>query len=97
MEKAFEQAAMGTFEVMLDTSTVEPKQRIDIEAGGAELPDLLVDWITQLLAEVDIKYQFYSKVEVLEISKKDEYTLTAHIWGEEIDLDKHDTLVLFIY
>ncbi len=91
MEEAFEQAAMGTFEVMLDTSTVEPKQKIEIEAGGTELSDLLVDWITQLLAEVDINYQFYCKFEVIKISKNDEYSLTARIWGEEIDLDKHDT------
>ncbi|TFG15222.1 archease [Candidatus Thorarchaeota archaeon] len=91
MEEAFEQAAMGTFEVMLDTSTVEPKEKIEIEAGGAELPDLLVDWITQLLGEVDINYQFYCKFEVLEISRNNDYTLTANAWGEEIDLDKHDT------
>ncbi|MGD9382179.1 MAG: archease, partial [Candidatus Thorarchaeota archaeon] len=36
--------------------------------------------------------QFYSKFEVLEISKKsDGFTLNGRVWGEDIDLERHDT------
>jgi SHS2 domain-containing protein len=92
MEEAFVEAARATFEVILDTSTVDPVQCVEVEVTGLDLKELLVEWIGRLIALVDINGQFYSKFDVDEIAHHDSsYTLSGHVWGEDFDLDKHDT------
>ena len=92
LEEAFEQAAVGTFSVIVDISTVEPLVPVDIDVKGIDLPELLVEWLGHLIALIDIKSQFYSEFEVLEIEKiKEGYTLKGRAWGEGINLERHDT------
>ena len=90
--EAFEEAALGALEVILDTSTVEPTSSIDVRVHGIDLEELLVEWIGHLIASIDINSQFYSKFDIKEISKNAEgFTLNGRIWGEDIDLERHDT------
>ena len=92
LKEAFEEAALGALEVILDTSTVQPIESIDVRVQGIDLEELLVEWIGHLIALIDINSQFYSKFEVLEISKNTEgFTLNGRVWGENIDLERHDT------
>jgi SHS2 domain-containing protein len=92
LEEAFEEAALGALEVILDTSTVQPIHSTDVDVHGIDLEELLVEWIGYIIALIDINSQFYSKFEVLEISKKsDGFTLNGRVWGEDIDLERHDT------
>jgi len=92
LEEAFEEAALGALEVILDTSTVEPVDPIAVSVHGIDLEELLVEWIGYLIALIDINSQFYSKFEVHGISKSDEgFTLNGRVWGENIDLERHDT------
>ncbi|MFQ5831322.1 MAG: archease [Candidatus Thorarchaeota archaeon] len=92
LESAFEEAALATFEVIVGTSTVRPKNPIDISVQGIDLEELLVEWIGRLLALVDINVEFYSKFEIQEISESPEgFSLKGRVWGEEIDLDRHET------
>ncbi len=89
---AFEQAALATFEVILDTSTVNPKDTTEIEVTGTDLEELLVEWIGELISLIDIKGQFYSKFQVDHIEATLEgYVLEARAFGETIDHEKHDT------
>ncbi len=89
---AFEQAAIATFEVILDTSTVAPKDSVVISVTGTDLEELLVEWIGELIALIDINHQFYSKFHVDHIeATQDGYVLEAHVQGEDIDHEKHDT------
>ena len=92
LEEAFEEAALGALEVILDTSTVDPVESIDVTVYGIDLEELLVEWIGHLIALIDINSQFYSKFELLEISKNAKgFILNARVWGEDIDLERHDT------
>ena len=92
LDEAFEQAALGTFAVIVDLSTIEPLVPVDIDVRGIDLPELLVEWIGHLIALIDIKSQFYSEFEVLKIKKtEDGYILNGRAWGEEINLERHDT------
>ncbi|MHA2025177.1 MAG: archease [Candidatus Thorarchaeota archaeon] len=89
---AFEQAALATFEVILDTSTVEPQDTVEISVTGTDLEELLVEWIGKLIALIDIKGQFYSKFHVDHLEATLEgYMLEARVLGENIDHEKHDT------
>ncbi len=92
LKEAFEEAAHATFEVMLDTSTVEPVQSTRVTVSGIDLKELLVEWIGRLIALVDIKSQFFSRFNVAEIAEKpDGWTLEAVIQGEDVDLNRHET------
>jgi SHS2 domain-containing protein len=92
LEKAFEQAAKATFEVILDTTTVSPLESVYLSVQGIDLKELLVEWVGALIALIDTKNQFYSKFEVAEIvHETNGYTLTGRALGENIDFDKHIT------
>jgi SHS2 domain-containing protein len=91
LEEAFEEAALGALEVILDTSTVQPVESIDVTVHGVDLEELLVEWIGHLIALIDINSQFYSKFQVQKISRDAEgFALNGRIWGEDINLERHD-------
>ncbi|MFW9795041.1 MAG: archease [Candidatus Thorarchaeota archaeon] len=90
--EAFEQAALATFEVILDTSTVKPRETVEISITAKDLEELLVEWIGELIALIDINGQFYSTFHVDHVeSTLDGYVLEARALGEKIDHGKHDT------
>ena len=92
LESAFEEAALATFTVIMDTSSVTPTQSIEIESQGLDLQELLVEWIGKLISLIDIEGCFFSKFEVDKISKtEDEFMLKGRALGEPIDLTKHVT------
>ncbi len=92
LETAFEEAALATYEVIMDTSTVRPIQSAEIISHGFDLQELLVEWIGKLISLIDIDERFYSKFEVDEISKgPDGFTLKGRALGEAIDFERHVT------
>jgi SHS2 domain-containing protein len=92
LKQAFEEAALGAFEVILDTSTVEPLYPIEIDLRGIDLEELLVEWIGQLIALIDIESSFYSKFEVSSINQESKgFSMKGQAWGEPINLEKHET------
>ncbi|TFG08132.1 archease [Candidatus Thorarchaeota archaeon] len=92
LREAFEQAAFATFEVILNTDTVRPMESVDVSVQGIDIQELLVEWIGHLIALIDINNQFYSKFEVMSLrAGEEECSLKGRIWGEEIDLDRHET------
>jgi SHS2 domain-containing protein len=92
LKEAFEEAALATFEVILNTDTVRPMEPVDVNVQGIDIQELLVEWIGQLIALIDINSQFYSRFEVLELNENEgSCSLKGRVWGEEIDLDRHET------
>ncbi len=92
LELAFAEAALATFEVIMDTSTVSPLEPTYVSVSGFDLSELLVEWVGHIIALIDLEHKFYSKFEVTMIDRTDEeYYLKGVAWGEEIDLDKHIT------
>ncbi|RLI61073.1 MAG: archease, partial [Candidatus Thorarchaeota archaeon] len=90
LEEAFEEAALAAFEVIVDTTTVEPRDRMTVAVEGIDLEELLVEWIGQLIAMIDLNNQFYSKFKVRSIVEGEPWRLEAEVWGETIDYQKHD-------
>jgi tRNA nucleotidyltransferase (CCA-adding enzyme) len=82
---AFEQAARAALAVVVDLDTVQARERIDI---ACEAPDdvlLLVDWLNAIVFEIATRQMLFSRVEV----EMDGLRLMARLWGELIDLDRH--------
>ena len=92
LEDLFQTCAQATFEVMADTSTIEPKLKETVELSGENLEELLFDWLAELIYLKDSKSLLFGKFEV-KIKQEEGYKLFAAVWGEPADQKKHKVRV----
>ncbi len=91
LEELFENAAQAVFEVMTDTSRIEPRVEKRIEEMGFDLENLLYRWLEDLLVYYDAENMVFGKFKVYNIDRRGEdYVLSASAWGEEFDEKKHE-------
>ena len=88
LEEAFEQAAKGLNDTMIDLSGVRPDREIKIEASGHDLESLLFDWLDKvmllLVADGIVMSEFSAR-----IRKDGGYSLSGVAKGEKLDLSRH--------
>ena len=91
LEEAFEEAAVGVYEVITDTSSIRPARRVDVEVEGSDLENLLYRWIEELLLYTDAEGLVFGIVRVCRIEKRgDTYRIVASAWGEMFDPERHE-------
>ena len=91
LEEAFEQAALGVYEVITDTSRVKPLKRYDIELEGSDIENLLYRWIEELLINTDAEGVVYSIFRVCRIDQENNGAkLIGSAWGEPFDPERHE-------
>jgi SHS2 domain-containing protein len=84
LEEAFEYSILGVYEVMTNTSLVRPKTRVDIEAKGFDLENLLYRWVEEHLVYTDQDQLVFSIFRVCGISREgDEWIIRSSAWGEK--------------
>ena len=88
-EQAFEQAAMALTAVITNIDKVEPEQKVEITCQGIDDELLLLDWLNGLLYEMDTRKMLFSRFEI----QLDKNTLNAVVWGQKIDIQKHQPTV----
>ena len=91
LEEVFENAALAMFEVITDTTKIEPKIEKKIDVESEDEYALLYDWLTELLVIYDSEYLVFSKFEVRIGKKNGEYFLNGIVWGEELNPDVHES------
>lgn len=88
LEEAFENAAKGVNDTMVDLKTVRPDKEIKIIAKGHDLSSLLFDWLDKvmllLVADGIVMSEFSVK-----IKQNNGYSLEGVAKGEKLDLDRH--------
>ena len=88
LEEAFLKAGESVVQTTIDLDTVEEKDKKEVKVKGKELRHLLFNWteevIFQLITEGFAIHRFQ-----ISIKKEEEYELTAQVFGEPIDLQKH--------
>ena len=91
LEEAFGNAALAMFEVITDTSKIEPEIERKIEVESEDECALLYDWLSEFLLLLDVDYLVFSKFEV-KIEKKEEgFSLKGTAWGEEFNPEIHES------
>ncbi len=91
LDEAFENAALAMFEVMTDTSKIEPKIERKIEVESEDEYALLYDWLSEFLVILDSEYLVFSQFNV-KIEKIDNgYSLEGTAWGEEFNPSIHES------
>ena len=79
----FENAAIALFELMVDTSAIEPKTKVQIRLSAASLDELLFKWLSELIFVKDAQEIVFGSFKT-EIKKEKEFLLNAHCFGEPI-------------
>ncbi|MFQ5910381.1 MAG: archease [Thermoplasmata archaeon] len=85
LNEIFANAALGMFNVMTDTSTVERVGEYKVEVESADLESLMVDWLSELLYLFDTQEVFLSGFD-LDI---EDHKLKASVRGEKLDRERH--------
>lgn len=90
LEEAFENAALAMFEVMTDTTKINPGQEDTVEVTAEDEYALLYSWLEALLVKFEVNGMLYSKFKITSLQDTDEeFKLTATIWGEKFNAEKH--------
>ena len=90
LEEAFENAALALFEVMTDTTTVEPRMGDVFEVEGFDELSLLYSWIESFIIAFDVDLKLYSIFKIEKIEKtRNGFKLMSKAWGETFNRAKH--------
>ena len=89
LKEAFEIAGISVIDTILDSSKVEENDSKKLIVKGKDLKYLLYNWLEEMII-LTITDGFAGKKIVLEITKDNEYQINAEIFGEVIDLRKHE-------
>lgn len=86
---AFEQAALALTAVITEPDKVEPVHKVQINCQAPDDELLLVEWLSCLLYEMDVRKMLFSRFQVRIRGNK----LQAQAWGQEIDVSRHQPAV----
>jgi len=89
LENAFKIAGISVIETILDISKVVENDKKILQVKGKDLKYLLYNWLEEIII-LTITDGFAGKRIMVTISKDDEYKIYAEIFGETIDLKKHE-------
>lgn|SRR5574341_22802 len=87
-EELFVNCAKATFEAMVDLKTVTPTLTEKINLENKNLPDLLFDWLSELVYLKDYRGMVFKDFSVI-IDQNSNYRLEAEAKGEKINPQKH--------
>ncbi len=88
LEELLKEAAIATFEVMVDTRDVEARITREVELKNETVDGLLFDWLSELVYLKDADAVLFCKFNV-NIKKNDAYELKADASGDNISPKKH--------
>jgi len=89
LKEAFEIAGISVINTILDRSKVEENSSKKLIVKGKDLKYLLYNWLEEIII-LTITDGFAGKRIVLDITKNDDYQINAEVFGELINLEKHE-------
>ncbi|TRM82036.1 archease, partial [Sulfolobus sp. F3] len=92
LEEAFSNAALAVFEIMTDTTKVQPLEYREVFLNGYDLENLLYKWIEELLYYYDTELMLFSKFDI--VINEENMVLQGKAWGERFNEAKHERRTL---
>ena len=89
LQNAFEIAGKSVVETILDSSKIDEKSKKTVYVTGKDLSYLLYNWLDEIVI-LTITDGFAAKKISVKIDKNDVYGIHAVLFGEEIDIKKHE-------
>ena len=90
LKQLFEHAGLALYDVVCQRERVRPERHVEVVVEGRDAKELLHNWLQALIAEVDVRQMFFSKVEVVNITAT---RLSAMLYGEDMTPAKGKTVV----
>lgn len=84
-ESAFSQAARAMIAAITDVDSVKPAEPVPVSAEAPDDELLLVEWLNAIVFEIATRQMLFSRFDV----EIDGDRLTATLWGEPIDKERH--------
>ena len=81
-------AGDSVVDTILDNSKIEEKEERNIVVMGKDLNYLLYNWLEDLIYLIITEGFAIKKLDII-LEKNEEYTISAQIFGEDIDIKKH--------
>lgn len=88
IKETFSNAALGLFEIMINTKKIKEKIKIPIKAKGEDMQSLLYDFLEQFLIIHDTDNLIFSRVVIKKLT--DDFHIEAVAYGETFDSKKHE-------
>ena len=88
LTEAFKVAGDSVVDTILDNSKIEEKEERNIVVMGKDLNYLLYIWLEDLIYLIITEGFAIKKLDII-LEKNEEYTISAQIFGEDIDIKKH--------
>ena len=89
LAEAFRQVAMALTGVITDPTIVEPLEAIAFECEAPDNELLLADWLNAIIYEMAVRKMLFSRFDV----EIEHHRVKATIWGEQVNLEKHQPVV----
>ena len=89
LKEAFQIAGISVIETILDSSKVDETDSRKLVVKGKDLKYLLYNWLEEIII-LTITDGFAGKRIVIDILKNENYEIHAEIFGEMINLKKHE-------
>ena len=86
LNRLFRNAAHALFDVITDVGILEGKVENHIRVSGADWPDLMVNWLRELLCLWTVEDRLVKDVDITSLS---EYSLEATTTGEPYEENRH--------
>lgn len=87
--QAFEAAALALTSAICSPEAVFPNHAVELHFEGADLEDLLYEWINGLVYEMATRRMLFSRFRVTVVGAH----LGAEAWGEPLDAHRHQPAV----
>ena len=88
LEEAFQTAGISVIETILDSSKVDEVDSKKLVVKGKDLKYLLYNWLEEIII-LTITEGFAGKRIIIDILRNENYEIHAEVFGESIDLKKH--------
>src|SRR3989344_3210760 len=90
LNELFESVCLVTNSLMADLKKIKPKIKKKISIKAPTVEKLLFNFVDEIIFLKDSKLLLFSKCKVkIKENKKNEYELTALLYGEKLDYKKH--------
>lgn len=86
LQSLFTNAAQGLFEMIAVVETIDEKETIEVNVAAESVDMLLVTWLDELVFRHETAELFFKRVEISNISETE---LSAKVYGETTNYDKH--------
>jgi SHS2 domain-containing protein len=90
-QEVFANAARALTHLMVDVETIEPQEKLSLRTEASDMPNLLVNWLSEVLYLFDAEGWVFRDFEFEDLT---DHSLAAMARGEKFDRRRHQVKLL---